>query len=58
MNRIKIEFETENAAFENEDLEIARIIEDLSKKARNNNLKDDHIIKDINGNKVGKVVVD
>lgn len=54
MNRITITINTKNAAFdENENLELARILKELSERIENNDIP--RSLLDINGNKVGTI---
>lgn len=50
---VKIEFSTDNSAFEdgNKEQEISRILKDIEKKVENG--YENGIIMDINGNKIG-----
>ena len=51
--KIIIEINIDNAAFENEEFELNRILKELSEKIINNNISYPHRILDINGNFVG-----
>lgn len=57
MSKIMIEFETDNAAFEDENLclEIARILGDLARRIESYDHPGDMNVYDVNGNKVGTV---
>jgi hypothetical protein len=57
MSKIIIEFETDNAAFEDDSLcpEIARILGELARKIESYDRPDDMKVYDVNGNKVGTV---
>lgn len=55
MKKVKIEINTSNAAFEEGNDEVVRILRDLADKFECGSVREN--ILDINGNKVGKVVV-
>lgn len=57
--KISIEFETGNAAFEDNGPteEIALILEHLAKKFREDGDLDGHPVQDTNGNTVGRVTI-
>ena len=52
----KLEFETDNSAFEDMDFETVRILRELASKIENGIFPES--IKDINGNTIGKVHID
>jgi len=56
MQEVNITIETTNAAFDDDNYELARIFDDLSKRCEQSEL-DDCTLFDINGNAVGRVTV-
>ena len=56
----KIEIKMDNAAFNPANLELARILREASKRAESLEFtlgQDDWPLRDINGNKVGQVII-
>lgn len=61
MSRVTITIETDNAAFEDMEFEVGRILRDLARKFEEANITDGNYptsVKDINGNKVGSIKVE
>lgn len=57
MTKLTIEINLDNAAFEEGQYEIARILQQLADTAENGSLRTTSL-RDINGNKVGHVQID
>lgn len=57
--KVKIEFNTDNAAFDDNDQECARILKDLTEKASEYGIDslNGRKIFDVNGNSIGKITV-
>ncbi|CRI66753.1 hypothetical protein THIOKS13070009 [Thiocapsa sp. KS1] len=58
MSELTIEMSLDNAAFEDDPApEIARILRQLADKLEGRGIDDEILLRDINGNRVGKAVI-
>lgn len=56
MAKFKLEFNTDNVAFDELEFEVARILQTILSDCGHYNLQDKNI-RDINGNTVGKLII-